>query len=86
MLEVVFLGTAGGVPAVERGLPALMVRHRQHRFLVDCGEGTQRQLLKSGLGFRRLEGVLLSPMATSIMSWGSAGLPARSPCSAPGHA
>ena len=60
MLEVVFLGTAGGVPAVERGLPALMVRHRQHRFLVDCGEGTQRQLLKSGLGFRRLEGVLLT--------------------------
>jgi ribonuclease Z len=60
VFEVIFLGTAGGVPAVERGLPALMVRHRQRRFLVDCGEGTQRQLLQSGLGFRQLDGVLLT--------------------------
>ena len=60
MFEVVFLGTAGGVPSVDRGLPALMVLHRQRRFLVDCGEGTQRQLLKSGVGLRRLERVLLT--------------------------
>ena len=60
MFEVVFLGTAAGVPSVDRGLPALMVLHRQRRFLVDCGEGTQRQLLKSGVGLRRLERVLLT--------------------------
>lgn len=60
MFEVVFLGTAAGVPAVDRGLPALIVLHRHRRFLVDCGEGTQRQLLKSGLGFRRLDCVLLT--------------------------
>ncbi len=60
MFEVVFLGTAAGVPAVDRGLPALIVLHRQRRFLVDCGEGTQRQLLKSGLGLRRLDCVLLT--------------------------
>jgi ribonuclease Z len=60
LFEVVFLGTAGGVPSVDRGLPALMVLHRQRRFLVDCGEGTQRQLLKSGVGLRRLERVLLT--------------------------
>ena len=60
MLEVVFLGTAAGVPSADRGLPAMMVLHRHRRFLVDCGEGTQRQLLKSGLGLRRLDSVLLT--------------------------
>jgi ribonuclease Z len=60
LFEVVFLGTAAGVPAVDRGLPALVVSHRHRRFLVDCGEGTQRQLLRSGLGFRRLDCVLLT--------------------------
>jgi ribonuclease Z len=60
MFEVVFLGTAAGVPSVERGLPALLVLHQGRRFLVDCGEGTQRQLLKSGLGLRRLDCVLLT--------------------------
>lgn len=37
-----------------------MVLHKEYRFLVDCGEGTQRQLLQSGLGFRRLDTVLLT--------------------------
>ena len=37
-----------------------MVIYKQHRFLVDCGEGTQRQLLKSGLGFKRLKRILLT--------------------------
>lgn len=37
-----------------------MVLHNEYRFLVDCGEGTQRQLLKSGLGFRRLDKILLT--------------------------
>jgi ribonuclease Z len=60
LFEVVFLGTAAGVPAVDRGLPALLVLHGRRRFLVDCGEGTQRQLLASGLGLRRLDRVLLT--------------------------
>jgi ribonuclease Z len=37
-----------------------MVLHKEYRFLIDCGEGTQRQLLRSGLGFKRLEKVLLT--------------------------
>jgi ribonuclease Z len=60
LFEVVFLGTAAGVPAVDRGLPALLVLHGPRRFLVDCGEGTQRQLFASGLGLRRLDCVLLT--------------------------
>jgi ribonuclease Z len=37
-----------------------MVIHREYRFLIDCGEGTQRQILRSGLGFKRLERILLT--------------------------
>ena len=37
-----------------------MVQHEGRRYLVDCGEGTQRQLLKSGIGLRRLDTVLLT--------------------------
>lgn len=37
-----------------------MISHRQYRFLLDCGEGTQRQILLSGLGFKRLDKVLLT--------------------------
>jgi len=60
MFEIVFLGTSASAPSVERGLPAAMVIHRDQRILVDCGEGTQRQLLKSGLGFKRIDKVLLT--------------------------
>ena len=60
MFELVFLGTAAAVPSAERGLPALLVGHGADRFLVDCGEGTQRQLLRAGLGFRGLRHVLLT--------------------------
>lgn len=42
-----FAGTAGSVPSARRGLPALLLRHGGERILVDCGEGTQRQLIRS---------------------------------------
>jgi ribonuclease Z len=35
-------------------LTAQIVSHNEYRFLVDCGEGTQRQILQSGIGFKRL--------------------------------
>ncbi len=60
MFEVVFLGTSASAPSIRRGLPAAVVLHREHRFMIDCGEGTQRQLLRSGLGFRRLDKILLT--------------------------
>ena len=60
MFEIVFLGTSASAPSVRRGLAAQIVMYRQYRFLVDCGEGTQRQLLKSGLGFKRLDRILLT--------------------------
>jgi ribonuclease Z len=60
MFEVVFLGTSASAPSIRRGLPAAVVMHKEYRFMIDCGEGTQRQLLRSGLGFRRMDKILLT--------------------------
>ncbi|MBW8010183.1 MAG: ribonuclease Z [Chloroflexi bacterium] len=60
MFEIVFLGTSASAPSVWRGLSAQVVKHNEHRFLIDCGEGTQRQILQSGLGFKRLNRVLIT--------------------------
>ncbi|MCS7087593.1 MAG: ribonuclease Z [Thermoflexales bacterium] len=60
MFELTFLGTAASSPLPKRGLPSAIIAHDEYRFMVDCGEGTQRQLLNSGLGFRRLEHILLT--------------------------
>jgi ribonuclease Z len=46
-LSIFFAGTAGSVPSARRGLPATLIRRGGDRILVDCGEGTQRQLLRS---------------------------------------
>jgi ribonuclease Z len=60
MFEVIFLGTSSSAPTVTRGLSSHIILHRHYRFLLDCGEGTQRQILRSGLGFKRLDTVLLT--------------------------
>src|SRR6478752_5103488 len=46
-LSVLFLGTAGSMPTVQRAPAALLIRRGGDRLLFDCGEGTQRQLLRS---------------------------------------
>ncbi len=60
MFELVFLGTSASAPSVYRGLPAVAVLAAESRFLVDCGEGTQRQILRSGIGFKRLNRIFLT--------------------------
>src|SRR5215210_7292568 len=58
-LDVLFLGTAGSVPTAGRGLPSTLVRRGGERLLFDCGEGTQRQLLRS-VGLIELEEVFIT--------------------------
>ena len=60
MFDLTFLGTSASVPSAERNHPGLLVEAGSHRVLVDCGEGTQRQLLRSGAGFRRFDRLLLT--------------------------
>jgi ribonuclease Z len=58
-LDVLFLGTAGSSPSPRRGLPATLLRRGGDRLLVDCGEGTQRQLMRS-VGLIELEEIFIT--------------------------
>src|SRR5206468_807602 len=58
-LSVFFAGTAGSVPTARRGLPAVLVRRGGERWLFDCGEGTQRQLIRT-VGLPDVECVFLT--------------------------
>src|SRR3954466_230399 len=58
-LSLFFAGTAGSVPTPKRGLPALLLRAGGARILLDCGEGTQHQLLRS-VGLPELDAIFIS--------------------------
>lgn len=58
-LSVFFAGTGASAPSRRRGLSAALLRAGGDRLLVDCGEGTQRQLVRS-VGLTELDAVLLT--------------------------
>jgi len=60
LFEIIFLGTSASAPSPKRNLPAYLVQKDEYRFLVDCGEGTQRQILQAGIGFKRLNRILIT--------------------------
>ena len=62
MIRVVFLGTSASVPTKSRSLPSIMVIRDGEQFLFDCGEGTQRQVVKAGLGLRKRLKVFITHM------------------------
>ncbi len=59
-LDVAFLGTAGSMPTARRAPSATLVRRGGERLLFDCGEGTQRQLLRSDVGLVDLSELFLT--------------------------
>lgn len=59
-LSVHFLGTAGSVPTPHRALSATLVQRGGDRLLVDCGEGTQRQLIRIGIGINQISHILIT--------------------------
>lgn len=50
-LSVRFLGTSASRPTVERNVTSLALRRGGETFLFDCGEGTQRQMMRYGVSF-----------------------------------
>jgi len=50
-LSITFLGTSASRPTVERGVSAMSVVREGETMLVDCGEGTQRQMMRYGVSF-----------------------------------
>jgi ribonuclease Z len=59
-LDIVFLGTAGSMPTAQRGPAAVLMRRGGERLLFDCGEGTQRQLLRSTVGLVDLREIFIT--------------------------
>lgn len=51
MIRVTFLGTGAALPSVIRNVSALVVEREGEPLLFDCGEGTQRQMMRYGVGF-----------------------------------
>jgi ribonuclease Z len=51
MLSVTFLGTSAARPTVERNVSSLAVAREGETLLFDCGEGTQRQMMRYGVSF-----------------------------------
>jgi ribonuclease Z len=60
MIEMVFLGTGSGVPTPQRNHAAIWLRHEGEYMLFDCGEGTQRQILKARLNFMRINRIFIT--------------------------
>jgi ribonuclease Z len=59
-LDIVFLGTSASAPTARRAPSALLLRRGGERLLFDCGEGTQRQLLRSTVGLVDLHEIFLT--------------------------
>jgi ribonuclease Z len=58
-LDLVFLGTAATAPTPRRGLSSMMIRRGGERLLFDCGEGTQRQLMRS-VGLSEIDAIYIT--------------------------
>ena len=50
-LSLTFLGTSASRPTVERGVSSIALTREGETMLFDCGEGTQRQMMRYGVGF-----------------------------------
>jgi len=63
MIIVTFLGTVSGIPSLKRNHPAIALEYfTDYRdvLLFDCGEGTQKQLMKSGISFMQINNIFIS--------------------------
>lgn len=59
-MKIVFLGTGGGFPSKERGVASIAVRVNGEIVLFDCGEGTQRQLMRSPFSYMKIHKIFIS--------------------------
>jgi len=59
-MKVVFLGTSGSLPTMERGSSSVVVKRNRDLIMFDCGEGTQRQMVRARVGFRRPMSIFIS--------------------------
>jgi ribonuclease Z len=60
MIEITFLGTSSMVPTKERNQTALLISYKTQGLLIDCGEGTQRQLKMANIPLTKITKLLIS--------------------------
>ncbi|MBN2454731.1 ribonuclease Z [Candidatus Woesearchaeota archaeon] len=59
-MELLFLGTSSMVPTKERNHSAILLTYGAENILLDCGEGTQRQLKMAGVASPKITKILIS--------------------------
>ncbi|MBI2546975.1 MAG: ribonuclease Z [Candidatus Aenigmarchaeota archaeon] len=63
MLKITFLGTVSGIPTKDRNHSAIIFEYFsdiKSTLLFDCGEGTQKQLMMSGISFMDVDNIFIS--------------------------
>jgi len=60
MLRFVVLGSGAAVPSPERNLCSIAMKIEGDVYLVDCGEGTQRQMMKLGISYGKVKTIMIT--------------------------
>ncbi len=58
--HVTILGSGSATPVLDRHQTSQILRYDNHLFMLDCGEATQRQLLKYKVRWQKLRAVFIS--------------------------
>lgn len=61
-MKITLAGTSSGVAVAERAASSLFVESESGNYLIDCGEGCTRQLVRFGLPFETIQAVFISHM------------------------
>jgi len=59
-VKITFLGTASAIPTATRNHTSIWLSYRDENIMVDCGEGTQRQLKMAGISANKITKLLIS--------------------------
>ncbi len=59
-MQITFLGTSASVPTPKRGMPSIAIKWQGEIFLFDCGEGSQRAMMQSKVGYGSLRAIFIS--------------------------
>ncbi|MDD4726788.1 MAG: ribonuclease Z [Tissierellia bacterium] len=60
MLDIVLLGSGGGMPMPNRHLSSLLIKYMGRKVLFDCGEGCQVAMRKVKSGFKTIDIICIS--------------------------
>ncbi len=60
MMKLTILGSGTGVPLLERGSPGYLLSVHTGEYLIDCGSGTLRQLIRAGSSYKLLDAVFIT--------------------------